>query len=261
MSDFSAIVDHPDSEEIVSKLLGGSDPENVAQWLKIRYPNKDQAYLHLSVSLLRSFKASGYQAVKSQFQKDVAAVKAGEKVDKKLAKTLIKGKFYQDVVADYVDQKFDIEKEMMDLIKIARFRIEQVFDKIQMNPDRVGKAEFSLIKWLETLMGMIEKYQKVKNGGADQVVQHNVTFQYLDDYSSIFQDAIRETFNEVDPNLTLKFMDIFQRKMVNLNPPSPGKEPNTNNLSRQINSMKDNIAKQLNSSNEVEFSEVDGDNE
>ena len=55
MSEFGLIKDHPDSKEIMSKLLSGSEPKDVAQWLKLKYSKKNQSHLRLTQKLLKEF--------------------------------------------------------------------------------------------------------------------------------------------------------------------------------------------------------------
>ena len=41
--DYSIILNHPLNQEIISKLITGTDPKEINQWLKLKYPNKEDA--------------------------------------------------------------------------------------------------------------------------------------------------------------------------------------------------------------------------
>ena len=35
--DFSKVLDHPDQDEIISKLMAGVTPKDINEWLKLKY--------------------------------------------------------------------------------------------------------------------------------------------------------------------------------------------------------------------------------
>jgi hypothetical protein len=50
----SKILNHPDREEIIQKLLGGISPNNVCKWLEEKYPDEKQH--HITVSTINIFR-------------------------------------------------------------------------------------------------------------------------------------------------------------------------------------------------------------
>lgn len=219
--DFSTILNHPDVDDIVSKLMGGNDPKSVCEWLKLKYPDKNQAHLRLSLKILKDFSTSGYENFYKQVEKDMLAVKNGDKIEKQLATSLLNNKTYQERLNEAVDVKLDLAKSFQALDILLRSRIEQVFDKIQQNPEIVnGKTDYVLIKYFEQLLALLEKYDKHVNNRPDQVIQHNHAVMYFDQITAITQECIRETLAEIDQEASMLFMDKMAEKMASLKLPA-----------------------------------------
>lgn len=217
----SIILQHPDNEEIISKLMTGIDPKDVADWLKLKYPNKEQSELRVSVKLLTDFVKSDYTSAYKQVEKDLFAIKNGEKIDKKLANSLVNNKSYQERLSEIVEEKLELLNRFKALDMILRTRVEQIFDKIQQNPENVnGKTDYVLLKYIEQYINLIEKYDKHVNNKPDQVIQHNHTLMYIDQYTACIQDAVRETLAEIDQETAMLFLEKIADKMQKLSPPN-----------------------------------------
>ena len=78
------------------------------------------------------------------------------------------------------------------------------------------------------LLNALDKCDKVVNERPDHIVQHNVTVQMVENQTAIFQEAIRETMAEVDPEIAFLFMEKLSLKMKNLQEPSPLNSLNNN---------------------------------
>lgn len=219
--DFSTILSHPDVDDIVSKLMSGNDAKSVSDWLKLKYPEKHQSHLRLSAKLLKDFSTSGYENFYKQVEKDMLAVRNGDKIDKQLAASLLNNKTYQERLNEAVETKVELPRSFQALDVLLRSRIEQVFDKIQQNPEVVnGKTDYVLIKYVEQYLALLEKYDKHVNNRPDQVIQHNHAVMYFDQLTAITQEAIRETLAEMDQEAAMLFMDKMAEKMALLKLPA-----------------------------------------
>ena len=216
MMDFSKILEHPDKEEVISKLIAGISPKDIAEWLELKYSTKEQYPLRLSQKLLKSFIDSNLDLYK-QIKEDVKLVKEGKAPNKVLSKSLINNKTYQERINSYIDQEVDIKKLMRDLIFLIRDRFEQVFDRIQEDPSNI-RQDHNLIRYFETLSNYIDRYDKIINGSPDQVIQHNITVQRVEEHTFALQEAIREVMTEIEPEMAFIFMEKLNAKLVKLKP-------------------------------------------
>jgi hypothetical protein len=216
--DFGAILSHPDHQEIVSKLIVGEPPKEVSQWLKIKYNKEEQKHLHLPITLLQSFMDKNVDLT-AQLRSDVKAVKTATGMQKEVAASLSNNKKYQERLLEYVNQEFDIKKEIINITRMARDRMEQIFDSIQENPTVIGNSEYKLVKYFEILSNLLEKCDKIVNNAPDQIIQHNIAISHLDQHSAIFQEAIRGVLAEMDQESAMKFIDRLTTKLRELEPP------------------------------------------
>jgi hypothetical protein len=219
MAEFGLIKDHPDSKEILSKLLSGSTPKDVASWLKLKYPEKTQKHLRLSQKLLTEFTDSQYTSYYDQFQEDLATLSdPNKKEDKELSYALTHIKPYRERMEELADKQLNtlltIEKNM----GIVLTRIEQMYDLIQNDPTN-SKLDNTFIRYQKLLQEGMATIEKIKVNSIDNLAQHNFTMQAMQDNIMIMQDAIRETMAEVDPELESSFMDKLYNKLNEAQPP------------------------------------------
>ncbi len=69
------------------------------------------------------------------------------------------------------------------------------------------------------MMMFVEKYDKIINQSPDQIIQHNVTVQVMDQYVNVMQDSIRQTLAEMDPDAANLFMEKFNENLGKLQLP------------------------------------------
>jgi len=220
MAEFGLIKDHPDSKEILSKLLSGSTPKDVASWLKLKYPEKSQKHLRVSQKLLKEFTDSQYTSYYDQFQEDLATLSDPDKKkeDKELSYALTHIKPYRERMEELADKQLNtlltIEKNM----GIVLTRIEQMYDLIQNDPTN-AKLDNTFIRYMKLLQDGMETIEKIKSNSIDGLAHHNFSMQAMQDNIMIMQDAIRETMAELDPDIASSFMDKLHNKLNDLEPP------------------------------------------
>ncbi len=240
MSDFSLIVEHPKYQEIITKLLSGISPKEISNWLKLLYAKKEEAHLRLSIKILKSFAESEYCNLENQLIKDLTTVESGGKIDKKLAASLMNNKTYQERLAEVADKEIDIKQMLVGLIKVCQDRAEQVFDKIQDNPGSF-KGDYVFIKYMEQLFNSVEKFDKLVNRSPDQIIQHNLSIQTIDNYTQILQESIRDTLAEMSPELAGVFLDKLYSRMKDLNLPAPIISPTTDEKLKEVSILQEKV--------------------
>lgn len=222
MADFSKIIDHPDKQDIIDRLVGGATPKEVSTHLKLKYPDKEQAHLRLTATLLQSF-LDTYLDVNEDFKKDLTALKKqDEEYRKNLSPALANSASYKQRIEEIADTELDIIQFAKEILLTAKARLEQVFDKIQEDPTKINsKQEYVVIKWYEVVSQLIEKYQKVTDTGSDQITNYNITMQMVDDQVYAIQEATRRSMLKMSPDEANKFIDIFNYELTQLKPPKP----------------------------------------
>lgn len=216
MSGYQKILDHPDKNNIISKLASGESAASVSEYLKLKYSEKDQKHLRLSSKLLSDF-IDKYLNQYEHLEKIVSDQKQG-KLDKKLAASIINNKTWNERLAEKVDAELDIKLKVMQVLTLLEARAEQVFDSIQENPANF-KGDYVLIKYFELLFNALEKCDKVVNERPDQVIEHNYSIKLVERHSVVLQNAIREVLSEMDPDIASLFLDKLSDKLRELEEP------------------------------------------
>jgi hypothetical protein len=210
-ADFSKIINHPDKQNIITKITTGESPKNISLHLKSKYDQPDEKHLALSESLLKSF-ADNYLNVDQRIKK-VLKNDIDNKLDRKIADSLLDNKTYKERVAEVATQELDIKRKVHNILHILECRAEQIFDLIQSNPEST-KADYIFTKYMEIIGMNLEKADKIINGKPDIKVEHTYTIQMVEQTSNVFQETIRRVLDKMDPTFSSLFMDLLAEEMT-----------------------------------------------
>jgi len=227
LSDFNKIVDHPEKQEIISKLLSGDSPSDVSKYLKEKYPGPDQSHLRIASTILDDFIKK--YASQASYATKLIKKDCESKLDKKIADSLLQNKEWSKRLAESVDEEIDFKRKFSGLLKILEVRAEQIFDLIQSNPEST-KTDYIFTKYMELIMLAIEKGDKLINDKPDIKIEHSYTIQMVEQQSFIFQEAIRRVLERMGSEYSSIFMDLLnqelnQIKTQDLIAPSPSITP------------------------------------
>lgn len=219
-SHIKKILEHPDFQEIISKLLLDHPVNEIHDWLKEKYSSVKEAKLVISEKNLKEFKDK-YLDIYSHIKEDLLKTKQISASDlvigSEVSLAIKNNKEYKNKILELAGQEVDLKKMITNMLVAIETRAGQVFDSIQENPDSI-KADRVLIEWFDTLGNMLEKYNKLVNQAPDQIIQHNITYQVVDQHISVFQEVIRDVLSQMDLETSLYFMEVFNEKMAKLKP-------------------------------------------
>lgn len=224
---YKKILEHPDKDEVIAKLVIGISPADVHDWLKIKYTNVSEAKFVLSEKIIKSFKDNHLDFYNDMLQ-DLSATKSAlaTSTQDQLELTVKSNPAYKDALLKVANNELDIEKIMATMVINVETRLSQIFDIVQEDPRSINtKVERLMNDMVETLGGLLEKYYKFKEKPADQIIQHNVTLQVVDQHISVFHDVIKEILQQMDLDASNYFMEVFNQKMSKLKQPSPEDVP------------------------------------
>lgn len=215
MADFKKLLEHPEKQNIISKLVSGDSPKIVSAYLKDKYSNPNESHLRLTAILLQEFLDTygnhhGY--AKKIINKD-----CDNKLDKKIAESLLNNKDWKQRLEESTNKEIDFKQKWVNLITILEARAEQLFDLIQSNPEGT-KTDYVFTKYLELIQMAIEKGDKVFNNRPDIRIEHTYTVQMVEQQSVAFQEAIRKVLERLGPELTYTFMDMLNEELNKINP-------------------------------------------
>lgn len=246
---YSKILEHPDKDEIISKLIIGQPTNDIYDWLKSKYTNVSESKFVISDKSLKSFQNTYldfYNDVQRDLSKTKAAVANGSQDQLELA---IKGNSaYKDAIIRTLDNEIDIRQMVARLAINVETRLSQVFDEIQEDPRNINtKMDRLLIDYAEVFGTLLEKCYKFNEVPiADQVIQHNVTLQVVDQHISVFHDVIKEVLSQMDLETSMYFMEVFNDKMSKLKAPISDAAPTQEMKMAEVKLLNETINQKIN---------------
>ena len=215
------LLEHPEKDLIIDKLLADEDPKDINKYLDDKYSDLNKKYV-LSTTFLREFK-SDHLNIYQEVKEDLIKSNIGELVE---VEDSLKSRKYKERLK-LVNKELNLQDKMAELVAAIEMRAEQVFDKIQEDP-RVFKGDHYLIQYFNLLIMACEKLDKINNGSIANSIVNNTTYniQYIDQYANAFNDAIKETLAEIDLDASYQFMEKLNGKLAVLKDRAPidGKE-------------------------------------
>lgn len=245
---YKKILDHPDKDEIINKLIIGQSTSDIHDWLKSKYTNVSESKFVLSEKMLQSFQST-YLDFYTDIQNDLSKTKSATMTNTvdQLDLAVKSNPSYKNAMVHMANTELDIRQMVANLCFNVEHRLAQVFDEIQEDPRNINtKVDRLLIDYAEVLGNILEKYYKFTTLPTDQVIQNNVTLQLVDQHIIVFQDAIKEVLSQIDNESSLYFMELLNDKMSKLKAPSPDAQPTQEMKFAEAKLLNETINKKIN---------------
>lgn len=236
---FKKILTHPDKNDIVRMLTRGQGVRAVSKYLKEKHPN-DKG-LHVSVPTLQRFRKEKLNLDKEVISQLKEAEKERKEIKeiKKEDAAIRKIPAYKEAVQKAAEVHVDIRTELSEMIVLVKSRIEDLFDKAEAGEATINE-EANLQKYFPILATSLDKWMKYVERVADQTIETNINITVIEDQMSVIREAIRDTLQEMEPALAIKFLDNLNRKMEALNYRRPP-QVNFNTMQRQVHRLNERM--------------------
>jgi hypothetical protein len=242
------ILEHPDKDEIIAKLILDIPVKDIHDWMASKYVSVSEAKFVIAEKSIKTFKEN-YLDVYNMIQEDIQKTKQALSTNTidELELSVRSNPTYRGKMLELAGKEIDVRQMVARLCVAIEMRVGQVFDEIQEDPRNINTRVDRMLKEYGELLGtLLEKYYKFTESPADMTVQHNVTLQVVDQHISVFHDAIREVLSEMDLESSMLFMEKFQEKMAKLKPFTPESIPNTDIRLAEAKLLNETINKKLN---------------
>src|SRR5574337_70998 len=242
------ILEHPDKDEIIAKLVLDYSAKDIHDWLANKYTNVSEAKFVIAEKSIKVFKEN-YLDVYSMIREDMLKTKEAivTSTEAQLELAVKSNPTYKSKMLELAGKEIDVRQMVTHLCIAIETRLGQVFDEIQEDPRNINsRIDRVLIEYGELLGGLLEKYYKFTENPADLVIQHNVTLQAIDQHIPVFYDAIREVLAQMDLESSMLFMELYNEKMSKLKMPHPEPILNTDAKLAEAKLLNETINKKLN---------------
>ena len=241
------ILDHPDRDEIISKLVIGISPKDIHEWLEAKYTNVSENKFVIAEKSIKSFQ-DNYLDIYNIIQEDLSKTKiaVNNSTEDQLNLAVKNNSEYKNIMIQTATHQLDVRKMISQLCVAIETRLSQVFDEIQQDPRNINtRIDRLLIEYADTLGNILEKYYKFTEAPADQVIQHNVTLQVVDQHISVFHDVIKEVLAQMDLETSMYFIEVFNQKMSKLKAPDK-QAPNIDAQLAEVKLLSETINQKVN---------------
>jgi hypothetical protein len=252
---YKRILEHPDKDEIISKLICGVPSSDISDWLKAKYSNVGEDKFVLTTKILSSFQNT-YLDFWQDIQQDIAKTKYAltNKVPVDDIDLVIKkNPSYEDAMVKLASNELDVDKMMAKMALAVETRIAQIYDTIQEDPRNINtKIERAWCEYIAIAGDLLDKYYRWKEKereaavASTQIVNNHITLQVVDQHISVFHDVIKEILSQMDLETSLYFMEVFNNKMAALKMLDPGAPPSTEMKMAEAKLLNETINQRLN---------------
>lgn len=243
------ILEHPDREELISKLIIGQSINDIHEWLKAKYSDVGGTKFVLSEKSLKTFQ-DNYLDIYTTIQNDLIKTKqsiVSASPEDQLELAVKNNTAYKNILIETANKQLDVRATIAKLCVAIETRLSQVFDEIQEDPRNINtKIDRLLLEYAEVLGNILEKYYKFTENPADQVIQHNVTLQVVDQHISVFHNVIKEVLSQMDLESSMYFMELYREKISKLKAPEKEGAPNVDMQLADAKLLSETINKKVN---------------
>lgn len=240
------ILEHPDKDEIITKLVLDFPTKDIHEWLKGKYTSVGDAKFVIPEKNIKTFKDS-YLDVYSMIRDDMAKTKQALATTTEAELSVQNNPTYQAKMNELASKELDVRQIVTRMCTVLEIRFGQLIDSIQDDPANINtKHERITLEYGELLGNLLEKYYKFTESPADINIQHNVTVQMVDQHISVLHDVIREVLSQMDLESSMLFMELFSEKMAKLKAPSLDPGLNTDMKVAEAKLLNETINKKLN---------------
>jgi hypothetical protein len=246
---YKKILNHPDSSEIISKLIIDIDPSDISEWLRSKYCNANEQGFWISEKVLKAFKDNHldfYQEIMNDVNKTKTSLDTNSIDDIDLA--VKNNPSYEDAITRLAKGELDVEQMMGKMALAVETRIAQVYDLIQEDPRNINtRVEKLWIELVQSAGDILDKYYRWKTTQTTTFVQNNVSIQIMDQHISVFHDVIKDVLAQMDLETSLYFMEVFNDKMAKLKMPEVNAGPTTEMKLAEAKVLNEKINQKVNS--------------
>lgn len=217
MAPKNKILFHPDKEEIVKWLTEGISVREVEKRLANRYCKKNQHHKRVSVSTIQSFKTT-HLNLKGKVLEDI-------KEHTRLAQRLVqihskqdkveKLTAYQEAIQKAAENELNTTEQLLKVFTLIEIRLQGLFNMASESEFFNRDLEKSLQGYIDQMMKAFEQHKKYIEGHKE-TTETSININIMTDQVSVMRDAIRDTLQEVEPELAIIFMDKLNGKMRDL---------------------------------------------
>jgi hypothetical protein len=209
------VLNHPDKEDLIRKLLEGDSVKSVEAWLKKKYPRTRR--LHVSYMTLQKFRKENLNLkgnllddIKNKrLEVDQEAIKAETKL------VISSSSAYQQKIDEIATSELDVAKRLLEMDKVIGSRIEHYYNLLETGGGSIREDKV-FIEYINTMKSLMQDWKKYVEGMADTRIDHNVNINVVNDQARILKEAVLSVLQDISPELVGVFVARLDDKIRGL---------------------------------------------
>lgn len=204
------ILNHPDKDEIVKKLVEGESVRSIEEWLKKKHSDSKK---HVTYITLHKFRKD-YLNIQGEYLSDIQEIrKAKDSADKEEERQeIIKNSSpYREKLEEIVDAEIDVTRRLLEMEALINSRLEYYFNVLQsggtLREDKI------FMEYINILRGVMSDWKKFIEGHTDNKVEHNVNVNVMMQQVTIIKNVVSDVLLEMDSEKIPVFIDKLNQKM------------------------------------------------
>jgi len=215
------VLGHVDRDQIISWLSEGKTPEWISKTLTDKYPGGHNSHNRISMRVIYDFKNQFMPNGKlSKIAIQESNIPRWVKVDQDAKAELMKSSAYKKAIMKLGEEELNLKKELIQLMGLVKDRMQFYFDMLAEGEKMDERNEKVLLEQMKMLLAILQQHDNSSRADAAAAAASNhsvsVNINIVKDHASIIRDAVRETLEGVDMNLSIEFMERLNLKMKEL---------------------------------------------
>lgn len=211
------VLNHPDKEDIIKKLLNGESLKDVEGWLQKKYPRKKR--LHVSYITLQKFRKE-HLNLEGEVLEDIKNKrKARVAVENEAEQQMIinTSSAYQTKLDEIVDNEIDVTRKLLEMEKLITSRMEYYYNLLSLGG--TIKDDKIFLEYINSMRALLQDWKKYIEGFKDIRVENNVNITVVNQQVNILKEAVCEVLEQLDPEKVPLFIERVDSKLntINLN--------------------------------------------
>jgi hypothetical protein len=207
------ILNHPDKEEIISKLISGESVKEVEAWLKKKHPKAKR--LQISYMTLQKFRSENLN-LKGDVLEDIKNTRTEIINDSKSAEikaVLAASSAYQEKINEIATSELDVARKILEMDKLISGRMEFYYNALVGGNSSNIKEDKVFLEYIAAYRALLQDWKKFVEGVPDKTIEHNVNINVINEQVGVLKNIIFEVLQEMAPQLIPVFIDKVNTKL------------------------------------------------
>lgn len=207
------VLNHPEREEIIKRLLNGESVKGVEDWLKKKHPKKPR--LQISYATLQKFRKD-FMNIEGEVLENIKENRKNQDSESENLEAkaiLAASSSYQDKLNQIVSNELDGNRKILEMSALVSARMEYYFNIINTKEGAKIDKDKMFLDLITVQRGLVQDWKKFAEGFADQKVEHNVNINVITEQVTVLKNIVFEVLQELDPSLIPFFIERINSRL------------------------------------------------